>query len=77
MFVCVSGHVCMVIVCLRVCMHVCGCVRLYCDCGAFVCVFNHVCMVIVRVCMDTCMSLNVCACMVVVLLVYVFLAMFV
>ena len=33
---------------LRVCMHVCECVRLYGDCVVFVCVSGHICMVVVR-----------------------------
>ena len=77
MFVCVCGHVCMVIVCVfHGCPNVCECVCLYGDCVVFVCVSGHVCMVIVGVCMGVCMLVNVCACMVVVLCLYVCLAMF-
>ena len=42
-FVCVSGHVCMVIVC--VCVDVCMFVNafvLYCDCVVFACVFFQI-----------------------------------
>ena len=63
--------------CLRVCMHVCDCVCLYCDCVAFVCVSNHACMVIERVCVCICMFVDVCACMVVSLCLYVSLVMIV
>ena len=40
-------------------------------------VSGNVCMVIVNVCMGVCMFVNVCACMVAVLCLYVFLVMFV
>ena len=63
--------------CLRSCIHVCQCVRLYCDVVVFVCVSGDVCMVIVCVCVGVCMFVNVCACMVVVMCLYVSLAMFV
>ena len=78
-FVCVSCHVCIVIVGvrLRVCMHVCECVRLYCDCVMFVCVSGNVCVVVVCVCTDVYMCVNVCDCIVIVLRLYVYLAMFV
>ena len=76
-FVCVSGHVCMVIVggCVVACMFVSVC--LYCECVVFVCVPGHVCKVIVCVCVDVCMFANlcICACMVIVLPLYVYLAM--
>ena len=47
--VCVSGHVCIVIVgvCVGTCMFVSVC--LYCGCVLCVCVSGHVCMVIVCV----------------------------
>ena len=64
-------------VCLRVCMHVCECVCLYCGCVVFVCVPGHVCMVIVDVYVGVCMFVNVCAYMVTVLCLYVSLTMFV
>ena len=64
-------------VCLHVCMHVCECVWLYGDCVVFVLVSGNVCMVIVNVYVCVYMFVNVCACMVVVLRLYVSLAMFV
>ena len=48
-------------VCLRGCMHVCECVRLYCDCVVFVCVSCHVC--IVNVCAVVCMHVCDCVCL--------------
>ena len=72
----VSGHVCMVIVCVCVDVkRVSECVCAYYDVAAFVCVSCHVCMVIVRVCEGAYMFVNVCACIVVVLCLYVSLAM--
>ena len=59
--------------CLRVCMDV----VLYGGCVVFVCVSGHVCMVIVGVCLGICMFVDVCGCMVIVLRLYVYLAMFV
>ena len=46
------------------------------DCFVFVCVFGNVCVVIVGVCMGVCMFVAVCACVVVILCLYVSLAMF-
>ena len=58
-------------------MHVCECEYLYGDCVVFVCVSGHVCMVIACVCMGVCMFGNACACMVIVLRLCVYPAMFV
>ena len=52
--------------CLRVCINVCECVRLYGDCVVFVCVSGHVYIAIVCVCIGVCMFVNVCAGIVVV-----------
>ena len=57
----VFGNVCMVIVCLPGCMHVCDCVRLYGDCVVLVCVSGHVCLVVVCAFVGVCMFVNVCA----------------
>ena len=57
--------------CLRGCMLVCECVCLYGGCVACVCVSDHVCIVIVCVCVGVCMFVNVRACMVGVLCLYV------
>ena len=56
-------------------MHVCECVCLYSDFDVFVCVSGHVCMLIVGVCLNVYMFVSVCACVVVVLCLYVSLAM--
>ena len=61
---------------LRMCMRVCECVCLYGDCVEFVCISGHGLIVIVCVCVCGSMFVNVmCACMMVVLRLYVFLAM--
>ena len=60
MFVCVSGHACMVIVRLRECICVCGCVCLYGDCVACVFVSGHVYMEIVCACINVCMFVGAC-----------------
>ena len=75
-FVCVSGHDCMVIVCLHVCMHVCVCVCLCCGCVVFMCDFGNIYIVIVFVCLCVCMFVNVCACIVIALCLYVPVFMF-
>ena len=64
-------------VCLRGYMHICECVCLYGACVVFVFVSGHVCIVIVGVCVGVCMFVNMCACMVLVLCLYVSLPMFV
>ena len=46
-------------------------------CVVFIFVHCHVDMVIVGVCVDVCMIVNVCACMVIVLCLHASLAMFV
>ena len=51
--------------------------RLYGECVVFVCVFCNVCMLIVCACVGVCMFVDVFACMVVVLRLHVYLAMFV
>ena len=47
----------------------------YCGCVVFVCVSGNGCIVIVGVCFGVCMFVDVCACMVNVLCLYVSLAM--
>ena len=61
--------------CLSGCIHVCDNVLLCGGCVVFVCVSGHVCMVIVVVCVNVFMFANVCACMVIVLRLYAYLAM--
>ena len=58
MFVCVYGNVCMVIVRVCVCMHICEYVCLHGGCVVFVCVSGHVCVEIVCVCV----WMHVCDC---------------
>ena len=72
-FVCGSGNVCMVIVCLHACMHVCECMRLYGECVVFVWFSGDVYMVVV--CWRGRMHVFIlCACMVIVLCLHVSLA---
>ena len=64
-------------VCLRDCMHVCECARLYGECVVFARVSDNICMVIVCVSLGVRMFVNVCVCIGIVLCLYVSLVMFV
>ena len=59
------------------CIDVCECVCLYGVCVVFVCVSGNACILIVGVFPGVCMFVSACACMVIVLCLYVSLAMFV